>query len=234
LGNLINFVERLVTMSPIRSLFSIAAPLAMLTLGACAPAAFNANVNRFQAMPVAQGQTFAITASDPKFADSLEFSQYAGLVSKKMVGLGYQPAASAASANLVLTLAYGVDEGREHTRSTPAFYDTWYGSSNGRGGYPGHYYGGRGYRFTYGFFDPFLFGAGYDEVERYTVFTSGLELKIDSKTEGKRVFEGKAQALSLSNNLTYLVPNLVEAMFTGFPGNSGETVRITVAQPKKK
>ncbi|MEY4500373.1 MAG: hypothetical protein RIS52_263, partial [Pseudomonadota bacterium] len=87
-------------MSPIRSLFSIAAPLAMLTLGACAPAAFNANVNRFQAMPVPQGQTFAIAASDPKFADSLEFSQYAGLVSKKMVGLGYQPAASAASANL--------------------------------------------------------------------------------------------------------------------------------------
>jgi len=25
------------------------------------------------------------------------------------------------------------------------------------------------------------------------------------------------------------VPNLVEAMFTGFPGHSGETVRITVA-----
>ena len=26
-----------------------------------------------------------------------------------------------------------------------------------------------------------------------------------------------------------LVPNLVEAMFTGFPGNSGETLHITVA-----
>jgi hypothetical protein len=26
-----------------------------------------------------------------------------------------------------------------------------------------------------------------------------------------------------------LVPNLIEAMFTGFPGNSGETVKITVA-----
>jgi hypothetical protein len=25
------------------------------------------------------------------------------------------------------------------------------------------------------------------------------------------------------------VPNLVTAMFTGFPGNSGETVRISVA-----
>jgi hypothetical protein len=31
-----------------------------------------------------------------------------------------------------------------------------------------------------------------------------------------------------------LVPNLIEAMFTGFPGNSGQTVRITVAPPEKK
>jgi len=30
------------------------------------------------------------------------------------------------------------------------------------------------------------------------------------------------------------VPNLVEAMFTGFPGNSGETVRISVAPEKKR
>jgi len=28
------------------------------------------------------------------------------------------------------------------------------------------------------------------------------------------------------------VPNLVEAFFTGFPGNSGETLRITVAPEK--
>ena len=35
--------------------------------------------------------------------------------------------------------------------------------------------------------------------------------------------------MSRSDDLTYLVPNLVEAIFTGFPGNSGETVRISVA-----
>ena len=36
------------------------------------------------------------------------------------------------------------------------------------------------------------------------------------------------------NDLTQIVPNLVEAMFTNFPGNSGERVRITVAPPEKK
>ena len=43
----------------------------------------------------------------------------------------------------------------------------------------------------------------------------------------------KAQALSTSNRLPHLVPNLVEAMFTDFPGNSGETVRISIAPEKK-
>jgi len=30
-----------------------------------------------------------------------------------------------------------------------------------------------------------------------------------------------------------VVPNLIEAMFTGFPGRSGEEIRITVPPPPK-
>jgi hypothetical protein len=54
-------------------------------------------------------------------------------------------------------------------------------------------------------------------------------MKISRRTDGERLFEGRAQAISTSNHLQYLVPNLVDAMFTGFPGNSGETVRISIA-----
>ena len=58
-------------------------------------------------------------------------------------------------------------------------------------------------------------------------------MKIDRASDGQRLFEGKAQAMSTSNRLQYLVPNLVEAMFTDFPGNSGETVRISI-KPEEK
>ncbi len=78
--------------------------------------------------------------------------------------------------------------------------------------------------------DP-LFDGGY---ESYTVYTSGIEVKIDRRDNGQRLFEGKAEALSTSNRLAYLVPNLVEAIFTDFPGNSGETVRISIAPEKKR
>ena len=93
------------------------------------------------------------------------------------------------------------------------------------------YYGYRGHPFYYGWHDPWAFGPygyGYD-THSYTVFTSFLDLDIRRTADGQALFEGLAQARSRSNALPELVPNLVEAMFTGFPGNSGETVRITVA-----
>ena len=90
----------------------------------------------------------------------------------------------------------------------------------------------RGARYVYGWHDPFLFGPGWGggyDVRSYTVYTSGIDMMIENGATGERLFEGKAEAKSRSNRLPYLVPNLVTAMFTGFPGNSGETVRISVA-----
>ncbi|WP_309621636.1 DUF4136 domain-containing protein [Novosphingobium sp.] len=211
------------------------ATLMLAALAACA-APFNANVQRFtQALPAPQGQTFAVVAEDQALSGGLEFSQYAGLVAGKLQGLGYNPATDAASADMIVRFDYGVDKGREkvvRTASRDPFWNPWYGyGPRSYYGRPGYY---RGYRpsgaWGYGWYDPF-FDSGY---ESYTVYISGISLKIDSRADGKRLFEGRAEAASTSNRLQYLVPNLVEAMFTGFPGNSGETVRISVAPEKKK
>lgn len=207
-------------------------PLALLSVAACATP-FKAKVNRFQAMPAPQGQSFVIKPADPKREGSLEFAQYASLVSSKMTQIGYQPAPSADTASLIVTVDYNIDGGREKIRSYPStgFGFSRFGYSR-FGGFSRFGYGRS--RFIYGFNDPFLFGSGFNEIESYTVYNSGLNVNISRKADGQRVFEGKADAMSLNNNLTYLVPNLVEAMFTGFPGNSGETVKITVAPPDKR
>ena len=129
---------------------------------------------------------------------------------------------------------YTVDKGRERVCSTgfrDPFYSPWYGyTARGYRTRPG-YYSPRYYgsHWGYGFNDPWFGGP---EVRSYTVYTSGIDLKIDRAATGERLFEGEAQAISTSNRLQYLVPNLVEAMFTDFPGNSGETVRISIAPEK--
>ena len=211
---------------------SLIAAASLFALTGCAEN-FSARVSRFQALPPAAGQSFVVQAADPRLQGGLEFGQYARVVTTELVRQGYQPASDAARADLVVKLAYSVDNGREKIVSSP-----------GLGGYGGFGYGGFGgfygrRSFIYGFNDPLHYGGfggfgGYTDVRSYTVFTSALEMQIERTDTGQRVFEGTARAQSRDDNLTYLVPNLIEAMFTGFPGNSGQTLNITIAPEKKK
>jgi hypothetical protein len=215
-----------------------AATLALGTLSACATPGFRADVARFQAMPAPQGQTFTIVAQNEADRGGLEFSHYAGLVAQQMTQLGYRQAATGEQAEFTLSMQYGVDNGREKVVSTPGMYDPFWGPGWGYGmGRPMIVRTRHGYRYARGFYDPFLFGprfGDYGDIRSYTVYTSGLDVNITRTATGERLFEGSAEAVSRSNNLTQLVPNLVEAMFTGFPGNNGEKVRITVAPPERQ
>ncbi len=226
----------------------ISAPLALLALSGCAATPFRADVSRFQQLPDTQGQSFTIRAADPKNVGGIEFSQYASVVSDQMQSLGYvlapegTPTTRVATPDLTVTLDYGVDKGKERRaiRSDP-FYDPYwgYGHFGRRSYYRPHRIRSRyGHRYVFGFYDPFLFGGygyggGYGG-RSFTVYTGDIDLQIKRNSDGKSLFEGKAEAKSRSNKLPYLVPNLIEAMFTGFPGNSGETVRISVAPEAKK
>lgn len=232
----------------IRSVASIVLPMALVaTLGAglsgCAEP-FNANVSRFQhELPAPQGQTFAVVAEDPRNAGGLEFGQYAAMVADQLRKQGYV-AGNPATSDLVVEFDYGIDKGRDRISmfGPDPFWGPWHGygygygrGGYGRGGFGGGYGGGYGGGFYgggswgYGLYDPW-----FNDVSVTTVYTSGVDVQIKRRSDGQRVFEGKAQAVSPSNRLAYVVPNLIEALFTGFPGHSGETVRISIAPEKKK
>jgi len=218
-----------------KKLLTLAAPAALLMLSACTTG-LTTQVSRFQAMPAPQGQSFAIQAQDPEERGGLEFAQYADHVRRNLVALGYTEASSPQSASFIVSMDYGVDQGRERVVATPdPFGDPWgYRGFGYRPFYSRWGYGGYGrYRspFFWGWHDPF-WGGGYD-VSSYTLYTSFLDLDIRA-ADGRALFEGHAQARSRTNELPALVPNLVEAMFTGFPGNSGETVRITVMPERER
>ena len=215
----------------VRALKLASVPLLMLGVAACT-SSFKADVSRFEAqLPAPQGETFAVVADDPALVGGLEFALYADHVEAELEKLGYKQA-SPEDATLLVRFDYGVDNGRERVRTTGSafrdpFWDPWYRRPYVRSRY---HYTRRGL-WNYGFYDPWFDGP---EVRSYTVYTSGIDLKIDRASNGERLFEGKAQAVSTSNRLQYLVPNLVDAMFTDFPGNSGEPVRITIKPEDQK
>jgi hypothetical protein len=228
-------------MSLRRKIFSLAAPAALLLVSACA-SSFRADVSRFQMMPPPEGQTFTVQATDPRLQGGIEFATYARMVSERLAEQGYRPAEAGQQPTLVVTMDYGVDGGHEKVVSTPGFGGWGYGGAGfGRfGGYGGPWgYGGFGRPFYgrgyyYGWADPFWYQPfGYPEVRSYTYYVSQLQVKIIRAADNQTLFEGRARARSTSDSLPQLVPNLVEAMFTGFPGRSGEDVMITIPPPPK-
>jgi hypothetical protein len=211
---------------------ALALGTAAVALSACAEQ-LNTTVSRYQAMPAPQGQTFFVVPAGGMAANGgLEFQRYAGMVAQQLQARGFQPATSAQSANMIVQFGYGVDHGQVQYVEDP-FYAT-------RGGYAGFAWGspfhrsrfGWGGGWGWGWNDPFWYGG---DVDSYVEYHSQIDVHIRATGTNAPLFDGRAQARSETNRLDVVVPSLVEAMFTGFPGRSGEVIRITIParqQPK--
>jgi hypothetical protein len=199
-----------------------------LGLSACATG-FPAKVSRYQAMPAPQGQSFVVVPQNAADMGGLEFSRYAELVAQQMQAQGYARAPSIDQATMVVRLGYGVDDGNVEIVRDPFYYSRlndpfWYG----RRPYYSSRYWGRRSAYYYGWDDPFWYSPFGDTVRSYKYYQSELNLDIRRKADNAALFEGRARAKSGTDKLGTLVPNLITAMFTGFPGNSGEDIKITV------
>jgi hypothetical protein len=196
-------------------------------LSACAQS-LNTTVARYQAMPAPQGQTFYVVPGEGFAANGgLEFQRYAGLVAQQLQARGYAPASSAQTANMIVQFGYGMDNGQVRVVETPGsrrygfggFYDPFYGP------FYRPRFGGWGAGYYMGWNDPFWMGGGIDS---YVEYHSQIDLHIRQAGTNAPLFDGRAQARSTTNRLDVVVPSLIDAMFTGFPGRSGEVVRITI------
>jgi len=205
--------------------------ISALGLSACAES-LNTVVSRYQAMPAPQGQTFFVVPGEGMAANGgLEFQRYAGLVAQQMQARGYAPADNPQKATMLVQLGYGVDSGQ-----TRIVQDPFYRGRYGYGGfgydpfYSPFYYPrfgyGHGWGYSMGWDDPFWYGGS--GIDSYVEYHSQIDLHIRQAGTNTPLFDGRAQARSQTNRLDIVVPSLVDAMFTGFPGRSGETVKITI------
>lgn len=222
--------------------YPVLASIVGLTLVAGCAEPFEARVARFQSLPAPGGQTFTIQSRDARKAGGLEFATYANLVTQRLEAVGYRPASDPRTATLVVNFDYAAGMPRERIESTPGFGYGGFGPYGGYGGFGGYGgYGGFGHRgFGYGGFGGFGYGGfggfGYDgfgggygsEVYSVTQYNTYVDMRINRAVDNVSVFEGRAETVATTNDLTKLVPNLITALFTNFPGNNGQTVRIRV------
>ncbi len=199
---------------------------AFLLLAGCATP-FRAQVSRFQVLPPPSGETFVIEPADQRNAGSLEFRSYARVLQQALERQGYRLASDRASAQLVVRMDYGVGPARERVDTRPGAWGGW-GGWYGRPWGWGAGWGGWG---GWGWGDPW-WGWGAPDVYSYTVYPSFVEVTVARAADGVSLFEGRARSTTRNSDLAFLVPRLIEALFTGFPGNSGETVNVRIPESR--
>src|SRR5438105_5713043 len=97
----------------------LALGVAAVGLSACAEQ-INTTVSRYQAMPAPQGQTFFVVPGEGMAATGgLEFQRYAGLVAQQLQARGYTPSLDPKSANMIVQLGYGIDNGQVRVVEDP-------------------------------------------------------------------------------------------------------------------
>ena len=209
--------------------------LGILLLGACATT-YRTDVTRFHELTGPRGETFIVIAKSEDKKGSLELKSYAALISEHLRMEGYTPAGNE-TPEIIVKIDYAVSPPIERTRRTaypgPFFGGFYYHGGHYYGGLPYYYYphynypyygslGYRGYGFGYGY------GLGYSSYRTTTiVYERALEMVIEQNGGGV-LFEGLVKSVGREKNLTKIMPVLVRAMFTDFPGESGATERIKI------
>jgi hypothetical protein len=209
--------------------FGLIAALALVS--ACSTTTqIASDVARFHRLPAPAGETFRVVPSDVSKKGSLEFDTYATQVTSQLVQAGFRPADANSAATYDVRLDYMISGGKEKIASRPGFGPSFNSSLYYGGAFGG--YGRHGYRGRYydPFYDPYFSGIGFSEPEvySYTVYTRKLNLDIVKANGGDKLFEGRVESTGSDNRLPEVMPYLVQAMFTNFPGNSGVTQHVKI------
>lgn len=189
-----------------------------LALAGCAAQTPEMRVTRFHlGQPIAPGAV-AVEPRDPTLAKDLEFQTYARIVQGELTRLGFSIAPNLAKSELVAVT--------EVSRSwRPAGEAQRSSVSIGVGGGSG---GGWHSGTSVGLGGAVSFPIGQAR-QRMDVLTQ-LSVQLKRRSEGTVIWEGRAESIARDGspqaNPEAAAARLAEALFRGFPGQSGETITV--------
>lgn len=197
--------------------------ISIFAISACSTV--KSHVTRFHTLPAfGSGQTFSIYT--PTGSTGIEFSSYSTQISARLMEYGWKPSASGAPDYLV-SITYRMGGSHQENSSVPIMGQTGGGttyhsgsvSSYGSTGYSSGTFSGTSYR-------PATFGIIGAIPVSHTMHDRFMTLNITDRS-GKSIFEGRVNSSGTSSDIAAVMPEMIDSLFTGFPGTSGKTKMIS-------
>ena len=196
-----------------------------LMLTVCSTSArLTARVSSFHNLPTPPvGLTFAVVPLQWQ-QGSLEFQTYANAVTAALQSKGFT-VAPLDQARYVVFVVYAIDSGREVSYTYPIMGQTGVASSSTSGtvntyGNIASYSGTTTYRPSYG-----VVGVGQGSRTEYkrVIRLDILDKSALATGQISKVYEGEVVSSGSAGQLSAVMPTLLKALFTDFPGRSGQS-----------
>ena len=172
--------------------------------------------NQWTQVPADKSYVFGRTL---EFQNSLELKWNEDIVRDELILKGFKEAANPAQAKLTVTLRPSISSRDVRVRDPWPADPFWS---------PYGWYGSRFGHRPFGWYDPYWSFPQYTDYS-VTVYRHRLELDIDARgAEQKRLYEGRVESDGDTDSLLPVMPYLIRALFTDFPGNNGATRRVDV------
>ncbi len=200
----------------------------LLVLAACASPPFSAEVTGFHTLtPAREPRSFVLLPSDEAKRDSLEFASYATRVVNELQTRGFYQAGDLGQSDYVVRLDYGIGSGTSESRSVPiyGYYPDQYRTIRGRTA-EGKNFSARVYES--GGYVPMGYSQDTRTVYRRSLTLDILEARLWRQGRTKKVFEGRVISVGPEAEVGRVVPLMIRALFTEFPGPSGTTRTVVI------
>lgn len=191
--------------------------LLLLCLSGCATV--DATTTSLYAPDYKSAGTIAVIASVAEVNNSAEFLLYKPRIESKLAASGYSIVSNPSEADYVALVAYGMDLGMTGFVSTPIFSQTG-------GGAKASAYGSSSYSMpAYG-----KVGSSSPSITSYrrAIALDIVDAASMKQGKAKKVFELRTTSVGTSSSIACVFDEMLDAMFTDFPGTSGKAHSTTV------
>jgi Domain of unknown function (DUF4136) len=203
----------------------LAAGATAVALSSCA--SVQSDVTRFHTLPPqGNGQTFTIRAASS--SGGIEFGTYSARVASHLQNYGWTQA-STGGADYTVMLDYRMGGSSERHGSMPITGQTGGGTTYHSGSVNSYgSYGSASGSYSGTSYTPATFGVVGSVPYSVTVHDRYLNMRISDRA-GRSVFEGRVVSTGQSADIAAVLPQMIDSLFTKFPGESGKTKRVEKA-----